>query len=59
VKVAAFRHAVQESAQSGMVVARSLEAAVGDDRVEVARDYRHANDEDGSREHDDGVKHAA
>jgi hypothetical protein len=27
--------------------------------VEVARDYHHANDEDGSREHDDGVKHAA
>ena len=58
-KVAAFRHAPQESAQFGMIVARSLESGVGDDCVEVARDHRHANNEDGSREQDDGVKHAA
>ena len=37
----------------------SLEAGIGDDRVEVARDYRHASDEDGNREEDDGVEHAA
>jgi len=46
VEVSALRHAAQESAQLGVIVARGFEAGVGDDRVEVAGHHRQANDDD-------------
>src|SRR4051794_24084339 len=59
VKVAAFRHPAQERVQLGVIVAHSLEAGLGENCVEVARDQRHANDEDSSREKNNGIERAA
>ena len=59
VEVAALRHAAQERAQLGMVVARRVEAGGGDHRVELACDHGQANDDDDGRQKNDGEKNAA
>jgi uncharacterized protein YoaH (UPF0181 family) len=59
VQVAALRHAAQEGAQLGMVVARRLEGGGGDDGVEFAPDPGDAQTDDRGQEEDDGNKDPA
>ncbi|HEU4359071.1 MAG TPA: hypothetical protein VFR54_11495 [Xanthobacteraceae bacterium] len=54
VQVAAFRHAMQERAQRGVILARRLELRRGDDRVEFAGEECKAKQEDERRQEDDG-----
>jgi hypothetical protein len=54
VEVAALRHAIEERAQRGVIVARRREAGRGDDRVEFAGELNEAKQEDEGRQEDDG-----
>ena len=54
VEVAPLRHAMEESAQRRSIFARRIEGRRRDDRVEFARQYRQAQQDDEGRQQDDG-----
>jgi hypothetical protein len=58
VKVAALRHAPQESPQFGVIVAHRLESGAGDDGVELARHHGNANRDNDGRQEEDGEENA-
>ena len=53
-EIAAFRHAIEERAQRGEIIARGLEFGCGDDGVEFAGEQDETEQEDESRQEDDG-----
>jgi len=54
VEVAALRHAIEERAQRGVIVARRREAGRGDDGVEFAGEQDEAEQDDEGRQEDNG-----
>ena len=54
VEVAALRHAIEERAQRGVIIARRREAGRGDDRVEFAGKQDEAEQEDEGRQENNG-----
>jgi hypothetical protein len=49
-----LRHAIEERAQRGVIIARRREAGRGDDRVEFAGEQDEAEQEDEGRQENDG-----
>ena len=54
VEVAALRHAIEERAQRGVIIARRREAGRGHDRVEFAGEQNEAEQEDERRQKNNG-----